>query len=172
MASDTVIIRELADFTQINTAIIEQFNLYKDTDEVRRSHYFAGRYENIYLDVAKVPAMQTVMRQGQLFAQQILKTNQALKQGFWFNLMLPGQVTQPHTHDDDDERLSAVYYIDAHENSGDLLLTVENDVIQVKPEAGKFVFFPPTIRHEVTENKSSNERLSVGINFGLEIDDE
>jgi len=172
MASDKVIIRDLADSETINTAIIEQFNQYRDSDEVRRSHYFAGRYENIYLDLAKVPAMQAVMDQAQQFAKQILNIEYELKHGFWFNLMLPGQVTQPHRHDDDDECLSAVYYIDTPENCGELLLTIESEVTNITPQAGRFVFFPPDITHEVTENKSNYERLSVGMNFGIKCNDD
>jgi len=159
--------RDLPDCKAINAVINKQFNQYRDTDEVRRSHYFSGRYENIYLDLAKVPAMQTVMDQAHQFAQQILNTQQELKQGYWFNLMLPGQVTQPHSHDDDDEQLSAVYYINTPENGGNLLLNINKDVVCITPKAGQFVFFPPNVVHEVTENKSHFERLSVGMNFGL-----
>ncbi len=171
MAGEIISVRELPNYLAVNAVLIQQFNQYRDTDEVRRSHYFSGRYENIYLDLDKVPAMQTVMQQAHCFAQQILNTSQELKRGFWFNLMLPGHVTQPHTHDDDDEYLSGVYYINAPENSGDLLLNIESESIQVHPQAGKFVFFPPDISHQVTENKSNDERLSVGMNFGIEIDD-
>jgi len=172
VTSELVTIHELPDCTSVNAAIIQQFNQYRDTDEVRRSHYFAGRFENIYLDLSNVPAMQTVMDQAHQFAQQILKTNQELKRGFWFNLMLPGQVTQAHSHDEDDEYLSAVYYIDVHENCGDLILNIESEALKITPEAGRFVFFPPNISHEVTENKSNFERLSVGMNFGIEFDEE
>jgi len=168
--TDIAIIRELADFSVVNIEIIQQFNQYRDTDEVRRTHFFAGRYENIYLDIDKVPAMRKVMDQAHRYAQQILKTDQELKRGFWFNLMMPGQVTQSHTHDDDDECLSAVYYVDTPQNSGDLLLNTSSEVVRVQPQAGKFVFFAPDIPHEVTENKSNFERLSLGMNFGMDID--
>jgi len=172
MADDKFIIRDLPDSLAINTAISHQFNQYRESDEIRRSHYFAGRYENIYLDLTKVPAMQGVMEQAEQFAKQILNTQQELKRGFWFNLMLPGQVTQPHSHDDDDECLSAVYYIDTPENGGDLLLNIESEVIRITPQAGRFVFFSPEISHEVTENKSNYERLSVGMNFGINVNDD
>ncbi len=168
--TDTAIIKELPDFSVVNLEIMQQFNQYRDSDEIRRTHYFAGRYENIYLDLEKIPAMQNVMDQAHRYAQQILKIDQELKRGFWFNLMMPGQVTQSHTHDDDDECLSAVYYIDTPQDSGDLLLNTEADVFRVQPQAGKFVFFSPDIPHEVTENKSNFERLSVGMNFGIDLD--
>lgn len=171
MPENSVIEHRLPNYKQVNRKIMDEFNRYRDTDDIRRSHFFAGRYENIYLSLTQVPAMQTVMDQAHRFAQKILKTDQELKRGFWFNLMLPEQITQQHTHDDYDERLSAVYYIDAPLNSGELLLSFQNEVVRIKPEAGKFVFFPPDIPHEVTKNKSHAERLSVGMNFGMALTD-
>lgn len=160
--------RKLLDDKAINAAIIEQFSQYRDSDEMRRSHHFAGRYENLYLDITKVPAMQVVLEEAKKFASEILSLNEPLKSGFWFNLMEPGQVTQEHTHDDDDECLSGVYYIDTPENSGDLLIKTPTETITISPQSGQFIFFPPNIPHQVTENKSNASRLSVGMNFGLE----
>lgn len=170
--SDVVIIRELPDSTAVNAAIKEQFNCYRNTDQARHSHHFSGRFENIYIDRQYIPAMHEVMEYANSLAQEILTTQQQLKNGFWFNLMESGHVTQPHSHDDDDECLSGVYYVDIPPNSGDLLLTVDSEIIQFTPEAGKFVFFPPNITHEVTENKSNIPRLSVGMNFGIEYVDD
>jgi len=166
-ATDYVYVRELEDSAAINTAIIEQFAQYRDSELARRSHFFSGRYENIYLDLAYVPAMEFVLEQAKHFAAQILAVNEPLKAGFWFNRMQPGHVTQVHTHDDDDECLSGVYYIDTPANCGDLLITTPIEEIRLSPQAGRFVFFPPNIPHQVTENKSGFERLSVGMNFGL-----
>jgi len=159
--------RELRDSDTINKAIIQQFSEYRDSDLVRRSHYFFGRYENLYLDIAHVPAMQSVLEQAIQFASEILTETKQLKAGFWFNLMQPGHITQEHTHDDDDEQLSGVYYIDTPIDSGDLIITTPTEKIAIAPQAGRFVFFPPDIPHQVTENKSKRERLSVGMNFGI-----
>lgn len=166
MVDEAAIIVELANYQAINPEILAQFNQYRDSDDIRRSHFFEGRYENLYLDLNKIPAMQQVMHTAVQHAQAILNTHMPLKYGFWFNLMLPGQVTLPHSHDDDDECLSGVYYVDIPENSGDLILTFKSATQRVVPQSGRFVFFPPEIRHEVTENKSSAARLSVGMNFG------
>ncbi|MCK4744064.1 MAG: 2OG-Fe(II) oxygenase [Sulfuriflexus sp.] len=168
--TEYVHVRELADSAAINTAIIEQFAKYRDSEEVRRSHFFSGRYENLYLDLEHVPAMQIVLEQAKGFAADILAVTAPLKAGFWFNLMQPGHVTQEHTHDDDDECLSGVYYIETPANAGDLLITTPTEKISISPKAGQFVFFPPDIPHQVTENKSKFERLSVGMNFGFQLD--
>ena len=80
--------------------------------------------------------------------------------------MPPGAITTAHRHDDDDDLLSGVYYVDVPENSGYLVLHqgTHQDVIQ--PEAGLFIFFAPDVVHEVTENLSHANRISIGMNFG------
>ena len=110
--------------------------------------------------------MQSILEQACTLARQFLDLSEPVRVGFWFNAMQPGQVTGAHTHDDDDECLSAVYYIFAPDNSGDLILHAEEGLFSLKPEAGRFVFFPPSMLHEVTDNQSDEFRLSVGINFG------
>ena len=80
--------------------------------------------------------------------------------------MTPGAVTTVHSHDDNDELLSAVYYVSVAENSGNLIIHEDNKQHSITPEQGMFVFFAPDVVHEVSENLSSHERLSIAINFG------
>lgn len=80
--------------------------------------------------------------------------------------MNPGDKTTLHQHDDDDELLSAVYYIKVPENSGTLILHKTPIKTQVTPQEGMFAFFPPDMPHEVTENMSNSARISLGINIG------
>ena len=87
--------------------------------------------------------------------------------GWWLNLMKPGDVTYPHTHDDNDELLSGVYYIDAPRDSGRLVLLDAGRRQEISPRAGMFVFFAPDVLHEVTRNESDRPRLSVGFNIGV-----
>jgi len=86
--------------------------------------------------------------------------------GYWFNHMPAGAVTTLHRHDDDDELLSAAYYVTVPENSGDLIIHTESGPLRIQPEAGSIIFFYPDVAHEVTENRSDQNRLSLGINFG------
>lgn len=88
-----------------------------------------------------------------------------LRSGFWFNDMQPGDVTQPHSHDDD-EWLPGVYYLKAPKYSGSLILCAGMKRISIPPEEGKLVLFSSSEVHEVTENKSNETRLSIGMNFG------
>ncbi len=89
-----------------------------------------------------------------------------LRAGFWFNAMEAGQQTALHHHDENDELLSAVYYIRVPENSGDLILHDDDRRVCIQPQEGKLVMFAPHVLHEVTVNYSSELRLSVGMNIG------
>ncbi|HBS26530.1 MAG TPA: hypothetical protein DD827_05280, partial [Gammaproteobacteria bacterium] len=71
-----------------------------------------------------------------------------------------------HRHDDDDELLSAVYYINVPNDSGRLILGAGASSSIVQPMAGMLVFFSPAMVHEVEKNQSVETCLSIGINFG------
>ncbi len=89
-----------------------------------------------------------------------------LRLGWWLNIMQPGDITFPHTHDAGDELLSGVYYIDVPSDSGKLVLTQGTQRLEIDPCAGRFVFFTPDVMHEVTRNESGRPRISVGFNVG------
>jgi hypothetical protein len=80
--------------------------------------------------------------------------------------MPPGAVTTVHSHDDYDELLSGVYYVSVPQNSGNLIIQQQNRQYVITPQQGMFVFFAPDALHEVSENMSAEDRLSIGINFG------
>ena len=155
-----------------NTEIVDSFLDCYQHESVKKTHLFAGRYENIYLNEQHIPALKHLTREATKFAEDILATKN-LRAGYWFNFMPPGASTTLHTHDDDDELLSAVYYLTVPEDSGKLVIfdNTENTAqkrIEIIPKVGEFIFFKPDVRHEVTCNNSKNYRLSIGINFGLD----
>lgn len=157
----------LADYNELNQQLVEGLQRYIDDQETRKTHEFFGRYENIYIDAEKIPALNRVIRTVTEIAAEILQQpSEELKAGLWFNLMNPGDRTTLHRHDDDDELLSAVYYVKVPENSGELILGGPPMHCRVTPEEGLFVFFPPAMPHEVTENLSQHSRISLGINIG------
>ena len=90
----------------------------------------------------------------------LLKAKQAL------NAMESGHRTMPHHHDENDELLSAVYYIRVPENSGDLILHDDGKKVCIQPQEGKLVMFAPRVLHEVTVNLGKEMRLSVAMNVG------
>lgn len=152
----------------VNDLILENFKLLTDHDFKEKTHLFNGRYENIYLDVNVIPELKVIIQAATQYAVNILKTKKEnINLGYWLNWMQEGDVTTAHTHDDDDEVLSCVYYIRVPEKSGDLIITDNNKQTVIKAEEGTFVFFSPQILHEVSENKSQQPRLSIAFNFGL-----
>ncbi len=157
----------LDNFESINKQLIDGLATFIDADSTRKSHHFFGRYENIYIDKKNIPALSDIINSSIYYAGKILNCSEKkLKAGLWFNVMNPGDKTTLHRHDDDDELLSAVYYIQLKEQSGFLQLKKENVAIQVTPQPGMFIFFPPNMPHEVSENLSDECRISLGINIG------
>ena len=160
-------------FAEINNRIRQEFLMRSKEKNIKRTHYFNGRYENIYLNEQHIPQLKSLMQQANKFASAILdidNTNK-IKQGYWFNAMPPESTTTLHTHDDDDELLSCVYYVHVPKNSGDLIIHPDHNMqrktkIKLQPQAGEFIFFKPDIPHEVSKNISTEHRLSIGINFG------
>lgn len=151
----------------LNLRLYDRFLALYGTDRVRQSHHFEGRFENIYADEADIPEITTVLdvlkqQAGELLMMPVCQ----LKAGFWFNAMEPGQRTAMHHHDENDELLSAVYYIRVPENSGELILHNENEQVRVQPQAGKLITFEPKVMHEVTVHQGSGIRLSIGMNVG------
>lgn len=154
-----------------NTEILEGFLQQKNRDDVRKTHLFEGRYENIYLDEKHIPQLKPLMDEAVAQAEEILN-RRGLRAGYWFNDMPPGATTTLHTHDDDDELLSAVYYVYVPEDSGNLIIyddskSDSDKKIEIQSRTGDFIFFKPDVRHEVSRNNSSENRLSIGINFGM-----
>lgn len=168
LAQNSVIhIGYLPDAGEINDAITGAYRQLGEEDIKRRSHSFGGRHENLYLDPERIPELEQVLAQASAFAASLLELpKNALKLGFWFNDMGPGDVTSRHDHDEDDELLSGVYYIYVPENSGNLLIHNAHSHTVVTPESGMFVFFAPNVVHSVSINSSGERRLSIGMNFG------
>ena len=155
----------------INARLLNSFDQHLNDEDNKRTHLFNGRYENIYISSKKVPEKNLIIDHVIKAASEILDRDPAgLQAGLWFNVMQPGDSTTAHRHDDYDELLSAVYYVKVPENSGELILKINNFTTHVTPREGMMVFFPPDMMHEVTENKSSEMRLSLGINIGPKAD--
>lgn len=150
-----------------HSAIIERLFALKDSERARKSHYFAGRYENIYLTPEDVPEIDVILDTAIREAARILDCESTdLQLRFWFNLMQQNDVTLPHTHDVNDEILSATYYLQTPPQSGRLLLRLGEDVREIEPVEGNFVFFDPQIEHEVTMHPHPTARISLGLNIG------
>lgn len=152
----------------VNEQIYRSFISLNDDEIKEKTHLFNGRYENIYLDDNKIPQLTLILDNALINAANILNIKkERLAYGFWLNMMGTGDVTTAHTHDDDDELLSCVYYVKVPEHSGELIITENNSKTVIMPKEGSFIFFLPSTLHEVSENKSAQSRLSIAFNFGL-----
>ena len=157
----------LAKPDKLNDSLYTRFMELSGTGRVRQTHHFEDRFENTYIEESDIPAIATLLTLMKQQAGQLLGVpTEKLKTGFWFNAMEAGQRTAPHHHDENDELLSAVYYIRVPEHSGDLVLHSEGRKIMVQPQEGKLVMFAPDVLHEVTANLGTGLRLSVAMNVG------
>lgn len=145
--------------------LVAAFRREKDADDIKRTHMFHGRFENIYIPRARLPELAPLSDFVLASAALILRRD-TLRHGFWFNEMPPGHKTTLHSHEEDDELLSAVCYLRCPENSGRLILHDDEAQIVVDPRPGLVVLFPPDLPHEVESNASDGTRLSVAFNFG------
>ncbi|WP_456444287.1 hypothetical protein [Thiolapillus sp.] len=150
----------------LNEAVKREFELCRRTPD-RQSHFFHGRYENTYIQASRMPSVEKLLEIATGHAAQILGMKAAqLKCGFWFNLMQPGDVTTLHSHDEEDELLSCVYYVSVPQGSAELVLMLDEGERRVMPEENMFVFFSPRLEHAVGRHDGDQPRLSLAINFG------
>jgi hypothetical protein len=156
---------ELPDAASFNPVLLAAFEREKDAQDIKRTHMFAGRFENIYIPRQRLPEMSALSNFVVTAATQILQRS-PLRHGFWFNEMHPGHSTTLHSHEEEDELLSAVYYLQCPDNSGRLILHDDEAQVVVAPRPGLLVLFPPDLPHRVEENTSQETRLSVAFNFG------
>ena len=152
---------------ELNASLYARFMELSGTDRIRQTHHFEDRFENTYIEAADIPDIATVLDVVKQQAGRLLGIPaDSLKAGFWFNAMDAGHRTMPHHHDENDELLSAVYYIRVPENSGDLILYEDGKQVSIQPQEGKLVMFSPKVLHEVTAHLGSGLRLSVAMNVG------
>ena len=81
----------LPDAHRINGRILDAFGTLGEGDFSRRTHFFGGRFENLYLDCDRIPELEPVLHRAEDCAQQILgRDTEPLHCGFWFNAQSPG----------------------------------------------------------------------------------
>lgn len=151
----------------VHENIVSCFSKLTEKDYQQQTHFFHGRFENIYFEDSKIPDLKIILHRAVQYSKQVLNNDRELKYSFWFNVMKPGDITTAHTHDDDDELLSGVYYLKVPENSGDLIIGQGKEKEIITPKEGLFIFFKPDVLHEVSVNKSNESRISVAFNFGV-----
>ena len=102
----------------------------------------------------------------------------------WSIINEEGAFNQKHHHSNSD--ISAAYYVDAHDNCGDIVFydprpgkvykhpnSKEPNLLNattngVKPETGMLILFPSYLEHSVDANISDNKRIVISFNISLE----
>jgi len=158
-------IGDLSGHEQLNPRILAAFEREQGGPASHQSHFELGRFENSYIERSAIPEIEPLLQLARETAQDILQRD-GLKLGFWFNAMQPGDRTARHNHEEGDELLSCVYYLRVAPGCGDLLVHHRDGARRISPKEGRFVFFSPKLAHEVEENRSQQQRLSLAFNFG------
>jgi uncharacterized protein (TIGR02466 family) len=103
----------------------------------------------------------------------------------WININYKNSSNRVHIHHN--SILSGVYYLKCPENCGDLVFprnysesfiidsigsikednTFNHRSISYRPEENKLLLFPSWVPHEVTNNNSEEERISISFNLGI-----
>ena len=142
----------------------------------KRSHYFNGRWENIYIPINLIPNLKKVLSQASQMGKKIIKETVIVPRKdlgyhldeYWFNIAKPGEFTGWHDHKKG-AMLSGVYYLDVPNNGGNIRF--KNRLInkkykwEIKSKTGQMILFPASQKHAVDINKSSRNRISIGFNL-------
>lgn len=165
----------------LNPPLAAAFARLGAEDFDRRSHFVGGRFENLYLRAERLPGLPELLAFATATAADLITggaltrvgadppapvPGAGLRCGFWLNAMAPGQATSRHTHDENDELASGVYYVAVPPDSGEVRFHDGPFEVQVRPWPGLLLFFPPDLAHSVGANCSSQQRLSIAFNFG------
>jgi len=156
----------------LNAGIVADILQFLDDPATHKTHFFNGRYENIYIKAEQIPSIEPILKMILQESAKLLDTSEeSLQLGFWINFMQKDDVTTAHRHDDDDELLSGTYYLQMPEHSGSLKIKHDpGSSITIKPEEASLTCFHPTVEHEVSKHLSPIPRVSIGFNIGYKKD--
>ena len=83
---------------------------------------------------------------------------------FWFNINGPGHRNKWHDHGQKFKSI-AVWYLQTPTNSGNFEYKLNNSIESLEPSRGLIITHPGGIQHCVTENLSTELRISIAFNF-------
>ena len=161
---DKILIAEVPDCKVWTKDLLEEFS--NNQDKLEHSHKINQRWENSYLNIDCVPSVRVPMRFCRDMGLEILKINSVIlfeslpgnanpHPPFWFNVAKPNECTGLHDHAFHSV-LSAVTYLSLEKGCGNLYFQKDEE-IEIEPEVGMIVIFPPHFKHGVRPNKSSKD---------------
>lgn len=163
-------ILKIADHQQKNKKLIQEYQNAESFYD--HSHWIAGRWENTYCPISLLPTARKLFQIAVEFLESTCNKSTLIphsvpgmeNDGFWFNHMPPGSKTGLHDHKSG-AFLSGVYYIKVPENSGNIVFQVDSESKEIISEEGKMILFPPSLKHQVHENQSNEDRISLAFNL-------
>jgi hypothetical protein len=171
IGNDEVIEIKIADSANKNNTILTELGEAKEFYDY--SHRIQGRWENTYVPITLMPSVREIFK----FASDIIHENYQKStiithsipgmkdQGFWFNIMPPASQTGLHDHKSN-SFMSGVYYLKVPKDSGNIIFRQADDSeITLQSEEGKMLLFPPHLKHRVSHNQSSENRISLAFNL-------
>ncbi len=178
-------LHEVQDFRQMNAGMIEELG------ELRKSTGYSNPHNGAWQsrgNLNTLPAFAPLMSCFTAGSERVLDFLKLEYERFlitdsWANINPPGHSHMVHTHPNN--FLSGVYYLRAPERSGDIEFidprqqalvlqprvkqqTPENAWKQrISPQEGQLLIFHSWFQHQVQENLSDEERISISFNIML-----
>jgi len=160
---------------QVNTALSnEKFIKITELEHPRIGNFFGTggiiNLNNNFIEDNDLYILKNVIIE--TISEHFNEVNIRIKDS-WVTKFLPGDTSQIHDHRSD--VLSGVYYIKATGNEGNLRLInpltydkfVGDSNFEIIPVTGKLVLFPGWLKHQILQNNSLNERISLAFNLEL-----
>lgn len=91
---------------------------------------------------------------------------------YWFNINYPGSYNHIHNHltpNKPMQGISGTFYLKVPDNSGNIIFTEKKEKVEVISKVGKVLLFSSYLDHEVSENKSNDDRISVAFNYDTQV---
>lgn len=183
---------EYEDFAPVNDAIVsEMARVDWDSEHRRRGldHEVSRRHgEDVFITLDLVPSVRAIVDAFSYNCNEIardtgwdLERHEIRVTDFWAHLTPPGRSTQSHHHMPD--HLSCAYYVRTPPECGNLRIDddrkhriLEPDgtpgpttstFVEIPAREGRMVIFPSWMSHQVGENRSGEQRISLSMNAAL-----
>jgi len=163
----------------VNKVILEQFDASTEYHTV--SHHNSIRYENTYVPIQHVPAVQAILTSAIAVTSVFTKQQfQIDENNWWFNNMTGGDITDAHGHSPGPV-WSGVYYAKVPAGSGKLYFTYNRmhikepnfykyighnfQDVEITPVEGMMIIFPSWLDHRVGMHQTNENRVSIAFNM-------
>lgn len=165
----------------INSARIANFILSLEKNTIGRNYSNGGGWQDDILLVDD-PDINKLIFQTKEVCQEITNSwkidSKLILKNIWANVNRKNNFNYPHFHPQ--SLFSAVYYVMANEDSGNLVIkrpdiqehyidNADTEYTQkhfnVVPKTGRLIIFPSYLNHFVEQNLSNTPRISLAMNF-------